>query len=80
MDETSQASPSSYHSTSEHQLTTLDCQLDDHRTRREELLTAEGDYKMISDPEDQAIDTLEGSESAVLAGEQTVGEEHINFE
>ena len=79
MDKTSQASPSSHHSTSKHQLTTLDHELDDHRTRREELLTAEGDYEMIGDPEDQAIDALEGSESAVLVGEQTVGEERINF-
>ena len=80
MDETSQAGPSSRHSTSEHQLTTLDCELDDHRTRRKELLTAKGDYEMIGDPEDQAVDALEGSESAVLAGEQTVGEERIDFE
>ena len=80
MDETSQAGPSSHHSASEHQLTTLDRELDDHRARHEELLTAEGDYKMIGDPEDQAVDTLEGSESAALAGEQTVGEDHINFE
>ena len=52
----------------------------DHRARCEELLTAEGDYEMIGDPEDQAVDALEGSESAVLAGEQTVGEERIDFE